>query len=537
MAVDLRHKKVLIIEDHPEFGYHIRRMIKSLGATDIDVVNNGDDAISKISKTVYDIILCDYNLGDGKKDGQQILEETKYGGFIKSSTAFVMITAETTMPRVMGAVECQIDGYILKPFSPKVLEDRLESLINKKNALDSIEKVASKEGYRSAIVLCDEYIKSDPKNILEFLKLKGDICITMGDCEGAKVVFEKVLAMRNIPWAMVGLGKVHFFSKNYPQAREIFQETIEENEKCAEAYDWLAKTLAVLGDPKKAERVLMAAVKVSPKSILRQQALGEISYKNGDHETAENALKAAIDIGKTSCFKSPSNYTNLAKVLVEKQSPEEALTVLKDARKESPDDPESLMQYAVTEGFIYHETNQEEKAKKSFEEATKLFNPLFAKVPLDLSIDIAKAYSLLGEEQKSAELMQDIVKDHHEDEEVVKKVRDAFEYIKLGDEGERIITSSQHEIIRLNKQGVRLVKAGKLTEAANFFEKAANRLPGSKVINLNTARIMIRSMQQYGKNDRDLYRCRQHLDRVRKIDPYDTEYQKTLSLYEEMAVS
>jgi len=186
--------------------------------------------------------------------------------------------------------------------------------------------------------------------------------------------------------------------------------------------------------------------------------------------------------------------------------------------------------------FGYHETNQEEKAKKSFEEATKLFNPLLTKVPLGLSIDIAKAYSLLGEEQKSVELMQDIVKDHNDDEEVVKKVRDAFEYIKLGDEGERIITSSQHEIIRLNNQGVRLVKTRKLTEAADFFEKAANGLPGSKVINLNAARTLILSMQQYGKNDRDLYRCRQYLDRVRKIDPYDTEYQKTLSLYEEEAV-
>ena len=43
MAVDLHGKKILIIEDHSEFGYHLRRMIKSLGSTDIDNVNNGSD--------------------------------------------------------------------------------------------------------------------------------------------------------------------------------------------------------------------------------------------------------------------------------------------------------------------------------------------------------------------------------------------------------------------------------------------------------------------------------------------------------------
>ncbi len=88
MPVDLRHKKILIIEDHSEFGYHLRRMIKSLGSTDIDNVNNGNDAINRVSNKSYDIILCDYNLGKGKKDGQQVLEEAKYRGFIKSSTIY-----------------------------------------------------------------------------------------------------------------------------------------------------------------------------------------------------------------------------------------------------------------------------------------------------------------------------------------------------------------------------------------------------------------------------------------------------------------
>ncbi|CAK0759075.1 hypothetical protein CCP3SC15_2450004 [Gammaproteobacteria bacterium] len=45
----------------------------------------------------YDIVLCDYNLGDGR-DGMQILEEAKQRHLIGLTTVFVMITAESSIP-------------------------------------------------------------------------------------------------------------------------------------------------------------------------------------------------------------------------------------------------------------------------------------------------------------------------------------------------------------------------------------------------------------------------------------------------------
>jgi DNA-binding response OmpR family regulator len=82
----------------------------------------------------YDIILCDYNLGQGK-DGQQVLEEARFREFMSPSTIFVMITAENTMDMFMGVLEYSPDDYLIKPFTKEALGKKLRDLIRKKENL------------------------------------------------------------------------------------------------------------------------------------------------------------------------------------------------------------------------------------------------------------------------------------------------------------------------------------------------------------------------------------------------------------------
>src|SRR3989304_3987498 len=95
-------KKFLIIEDFASFRAILKKILQSYSATIIDETATGEDGISKMALKKYDVILCDYNLGEGK-DGQQVLEEAKVRGLIGISTIFVMCTAENTMEQLMGA--------------------------------------------------------------------------------------------------------------------------------------------------------------------------------------------------------------------------------------------------------------------------------------------------------------------------------------------------------------------------------------------------------------------------------------------------
>ncbi|HHJ80906.1 MAG TPA: response regulator, partial [Candidatus Tenderia electrophaga] len=128
----LKGKKILIIDDFAEMRSNLRNMLIPFDGSDISTAGNGDDAIAHISQNIYDIILCDYNLGEGK-DGQQVLEEAKLRGQLPYSTVFLMVTAESTTFMVMGALEHQPDDYLTKPFNASILQKRLKKALDKKS--------------------------------------------------------------------------------------------------------------------------------------------------------------------------------------------------------------------------------------------------------------------------------------------------------------------------------------------------------------------------------------------------------------------
>ncbi len=532
--VNFKDKKFLIIDDFSEFRFTVKKMVQSFGATEIDDAGDGEEAVKKISVNSFDIILCDYNLGEGRKTGQQILEEIKHRELIKFSTIFIMITAENTMDMVMGALEYRPDDYLTKPFNKDILQNRLEKQVERKKDMGKIEKAVLRKEYDRAIKLLDEKIGAGSKNIFDFYRLKGDIYLKNGDYEKAKTVFEEVLAKYELPWAKLALGKVFFYEKDYLEARDTFEEVIEDNKTFMEAYDWLSKTLVKLGDMEEAQQVLMNAIEMSPKAILRQKALGEVAFKNKDFNTAEKSLKTTVDLGKTSVFKAASDYTTLAKVLVEKEDPEEALNILQDSRTEFTNDPKATMETAVIEGLAYKELNMESEAKKSIEEAEKLSKGIPGKLPVDVAMDMARVCLSVGKNEEGRKLIQQVVKNHHDDEEILKQAQDVYDDAELKDEGSQVIKSARKEIIDINNKGVFLVKEGKLDEACEFFEKAAAGLPDNKIINANAAQSLIMFMQKFGKEDRLMYQTRKYLDRVVKIDPAYKKYRQLLHAFQQL---
>jgi len=537
MSNDLKNKKFLIVDDFLTFRQAMKQMLVSIGGNDIDTADSGENAIREMEMKSYDIILCDYNLGTGKKDGQQVLEETKHRNLVKYSSIFIMLTAENTMPMVMGAVEYQPDDYLIKPISKEVLRSRIERVLKKKADFEDIEKAIDNKEYMSAIALCDERVTKNPGNMLEYLRLKSNLCLTIGRYDDATEVFEMVLSMREIPWARMGLGKVHFFTGGYLKAKEIFQSIIEENRTFMEAYDWLAKTLHELGSLEEAQKILLRATEISPKAIVRHQKIGKISQEINDHDTAEEAFRSAIDIGKHSCFKSPVEYAGLAKSLLKKDSPEEALSVLGTARNEFRGNRDALLQTAVTEGIVYKETNREEEARKVIDEAAKILNGMSGTIPVEATMDLAKVCFDMGDKETGTKLMRDIVRNNHDNEQVINMVQDVFTDATLEDEGQKIISSTREEIIRLNNKGVRLVEDEKYEEAIEYFKKAAGGLPDNKIINANAAHALLIYMDKKGTNDQYIYQVLQYLEKVKMIDPSDEKYQKLLNLYEKITTS
>jgi tetratricopeptide (TPR) repeat protein len=532
-TINLKKKKVLVVEDFFNFRLTMRRMLRSFNISDIDEASDGEEAVKKMSYKKYDIILCDYNLGSGK-DGQHVLEEAKFRGYMDYSAIFMMVTALNTADMVMGALEYQPDDYLIKPFTKVTLEKKLKNSIKKKENLKNIERAIEKNDYAKAIALCDELIDSNTKNLTELLKLKGEILTKKGDYTDAAVFYDEVLSMGNLPWAMLGLGKIKFITGDYNAAKDIFEKIIAKNDKNVAAYDWLAFTHEKMGNLKEAQKVLQEAIHISPKAILRQKALGNIAYKNKDLITAEYSFKEAVKQGKHSFFKSPSDYTSLAKVFVDKNAPEEGLKVLSDAGREFTNNPEAALQISVTESLAFKKMNREKDARKALAKATQLSTTLPNKLPSNVELDLAKAFFLTGNEESGKAIIQRLVQSNHEDQELIGDVQAVFKDLNIADKGREIISMARNEIIKLNNDGVRLVKEGNLSKAIDFFEQAADNLPANKVINANAAHALVLYMQKNGSKPLYLRKAARFLDRVKNIDPAYKDLENLMKMYNEL---
>ncbi|MGZ3592593.1 MAG: response regulator [Syntrophales bacterium] len=530
---DLKKKKVLVVEDFLNFRLTLRTMLKSFNISYIDEAATGEEAIEKMSSKKYDIILCDYNLGPGK-DGQQVLEEARCCEQIDHATVFIMVTAENTMEMIMGALEYQPDDYLIKPFTKEALEKKLRNLSKKKENLKDIEKAVEKKDYTNVISLCDEQINSHTKSLSDLLKLKGEILIKKQAYAEATKFYEKVLTMGNLPWAMFGLGKVKFMTGDYNEAKSTFEKIITKNSKIVAAYDWLAKTHEKIGNHLEAQRVLQDAVRISPKAILRQRTLGTIARKNKDNITAEQAFKEAVKHGKHSFFKSPSDYTCLANVLVDKGAPIESLGILSDAGKEFSDNPEASIQICAAESLAFKKLNRVEDAGKAAQKAYKLLPALPGRLPVDIELDLAKALFLTGDEKSGKEIVRHVVQSNHDDQELIGNVQAIFKDLNIEDKGREIISTALNEVIKLNNDGIRLFQEGNLSRAINFFEQAVERLPDNKTINANAAHALMTYMQKHGSQPRLLEKATLYIDRVKSIDPLYKNLETLKNMHREL---
>ncbi|WP_260295443.1 tetratricopeptide repeat-containing response regulator [Sedimenticola hydrogenitrophicus] len=525
MAPRIEQLSFLIVDDYADMRGVLRNMLQSFGVTDIDSVANGREAIAHIESKRYDVILCDYNLGDGR-DGQQILEEVRARKLIGVSSIFVMITAENTLLMVMGAVEYEPDSYLTKPFTKDLLAQRLERLLNKKSDLREIEQAVDRRDYEQANELLDQRIAENPRNLNEFIKLKADLALKAGAYDQAEAIYSGVLAQREIAWARMGIGKAYYGNRRYAEAAQVFQSLIDGNERFMAAYDWLARTRQALDEPEAAQKVLEAATAHSAKAVVRQRALGELALRNRDEKVAERAFSQAIRLGRHSIYKHPSIYANLARAKAVTSSGEAAMMVLRDLKKAYKGDKEAGLYAAMTEAVIQEDMDNGERARKCMIEAHELYKELGTQAAPELALDMARTCNRMGETERASELLHQAVKNNHSDELFLKEVGATMGDLGLAEDPHAMIAGIKKQIVRLNNRGVELAKLGKLDQAMLLFEEAVTGMPGNKVVNLNAARIFMLHMSDTGIEPELIAKVRDYLERVRQMDAEDRTLHK-----------
>jgi two-component system chemotaxis response regulator CheY len=120
-----KNMRILSVDDFSTMRRIVKNILKQLGYTNVDEAENGATAIDAMREKKYDLVISDWNMP--VKTGIEFLKEVRADPELKE-TPFLMVTAEAEKDNVVEAMQAGVSNYVLKPFTAKILEEKLAGI-------------------------------------------------------------------------------------------------------------------------------------------------------------------------------------------------------------------------------------------------------------------------------------------------------------------------------------------------------------------------------------------------------------------------
>ncbi|WP_432723693.1 tetratricopeptide repeat protein [Jeongeupia wiesaeckerbachi] len=510
--------RALIIEPASEVRAMLARGLLEAGVGEVDYAARTGDAYGKLKQTPYDIVLCEYDLGQSF-DGLHFFEACQTQHLLKPSCVFMIVTGERRLSQVMSAAELTPDAYLLKPFSGSELLERLARAIARKRQLRAIDDASRAGDYLAAIAACNtELSGATPAERPDLLRHKGRLLGLLGEHALARDFYREQLADGDWPWAQMGLARSLFELKQYDEAKLLFERVKTEHELVMDAYDGLARTLAAQGDGEAAQAVLEQAVTRSPLVARRQRARGRLAQRNGALDVAQAALSQAVQLNRGSFWRDPALYGELARVQLAQGDIGAARRTAAQLMHDFRGDEVGQAVAEMIEGASFMQSGEKDKARKLI---TGAATRLAARddAPAGALLEAAQACVTLGDGGDAEKLVRRALSNRHDDAEIVAGVEALYAGMGRPEAGAALIQEAARDIIELNNEAVRAAQEGDLRGAAERFIVALDRLPGNVGVLLNAANALLSCVNRMGWDANYMQIAQTCVQRALRIEP------------------
>ena len=521
----LHGKRAIVIDDMGAAVAIGRNMLMSLGAKQVDTANDYQSAFILLARKKYDLVLCDFNLGEGL-NGQQLLRDLRHIDRLSYTTLFVVVSAERTKDIVLGTIECEPDGYIAKPFTQGDFIQRITRLVEQQSAFETFNQALDNKQYAEAFSEADRIRAKHPKYSNLALRKKAGTLYELKQYEGALEQFDKALEKHTLTWAQIGRARCIAELGNTAQAIEEFEDIIQNNGLAVPAIDSLATCQLREGRKKDAQASVAKAISLSPMSIERQRWLGELSMDIGELETAVKANRSVLKLAQGTLKESVKQYETFSRTLRKAIEEETDSKAIKDRIREG--------RQVIKEGLQKFENHESLKANDTLYRALDKFKQgdneetiaivdaaierhkdLLLEQP-SLIIDIAETKLLAGDRPSAESMLRKLIEDHQDKKKLVDQAQSILD-IPLPHHQRVLITEK-------NRQGKHLYDAGDYEQALSSFRDALNLYPHHPSINLNAIQATLKLIESGERSERALKEAQAYLDASVPLESDHPEY-------------
>ena len=120
--------KFLIVDDFSTMRRIVRNLLKEIGYTNADEAEDGVAALIKLKGGRFDFVVSDINMPN--MNGFELLRQIRANDSLKTLPV-LMVTAEAKKEDIVMAAQAGASGYIVKPFTKAVLEEKLLKIIDR----------------------------------------------------------------------------------------------------------------------------------------------------------------------------------------------------------------------------------------------------------------------------------------------------------------------------------------------------------------------------------------------------------------------
>lgn len=521
----------LIIEPHAGMRASIHNMLSLGGISKIEYAAGSGSAIRPLKHKQFDLVICEYDLGEGQ-DGQQLLEDLRHHKIMPPSTVFIMVTAERNHEKVISAAELALNDYVLKPFTAETLMERIARAIDKRDALSPIYQLIEQGNLSDAINACVQAERTQFRYQAEFMRLRAELHMTLGELPEAEAIYAEIFAKRSIAWARLGLATSLFMQDRLEEAEEMLSSLVAEKTQFLEAYDWLAKTQEARGLMPQAQATLEHAVTRSPHALQRLRKLGNVALETGDIDTAHKVFQQVINKAKFSEFREPEDHVHLVRTSLAKGELQLVSPIIRDLAKSLANVKKTPACRALATAMLHKHNGAEEQAVEELEAAV-----LACKEAIGLSSDtkLALAQNCLasGLEQGAVEVMTSVVGNASTNVAMTRAMR-LFREAGREDLAKRVTRESKSQVVDLVSAGAEKARLGDYHGAVALMSEAAEKLPDNPQVVFNAAVAVLKCLDSQGWDVQLGEQARTYIANARRLDPRNPRLSLLASMYRDI---
>jgi DNA-binding NarL/FixJ family response regulator/thioredoxin-like negative regulator of GroEL len=521
----------LIIEPHAGMRASIHNMLNLCGLSKIQDAPSANQAVKLLTLKSFDLVLCEYDL-EGGQDGQQLLEDLRNHKLVSLSTMFFMVTGEGEYTKVVSAAELAPTDYILKPFTADRLLERIARALDKRNVFMPVYQLMDEGSQQAAIEACLAGEREHPRYLIDFMRLRAELHIFLGEPDQAAPIYQKLVDARAIAWARLGLAKTLFVRERFDEAREILEDLVATNKNFVDAYDWLARTHAAVGALDKSQAVLQEAVAVSPHGVGRLRRLGETALEAGDTDTAEKMLKQVVSKAKYSEFRDPEDHVLLVQALVKKGDPVQAAAVIRDLDRSMAGQKNVGVCSAIASSMVHEYTGNESRLAESLSAALAGCRDA-PDLSSGLKLELARTCLQNSMEEGATEVVRDVMSNAANNAAMQRAVS-VLEAAGRGELALRLAQESRQQVVDLVASGAARAKDGDYQGAVELMLEAVGKLPDNPQVAFNAALAVLKYLDNVGWDERLGQRAQTLIGGVRRLDPANAKLPALAGMHQQI---